>query len=332
MAIRPAGGGAPEAPHDLDKPREDAPDKPGKPQARSSNRNVNRTAQRPAPKPGQHEEEHDHQLEHQQQLQKAQEVPRDVKAQLQQRPAEAKRLDERRDEDREGKGGGGAGAGGGGPTRADQARNKGFQTTPGLGEFVKGQAAPKGGSKFAEVVPSSRVPLAPLPEPELRPPIFLSPFEGMKDIYLRVKGRASPKTRELLEGPHLEDLVKMVIAVAEDEKKSKAPEARLTSALYAKLKADPGPILLGINDPRLKEPWRLFLEGWEVWVPEDKTKVGVELFLEGEGEDDAGEPIEILQTLRLIGSELTLETKVGALKDRLSYDGESFYRLKSDAS
>lgn len=328
MAIRPAGGGAPEAPQELDKPRDEPAAKPGSPTGRSS-RNANRTAQRPAPtKPGVHEDEHDPQLEQQQQLQKAQEVPRDVKAQLQQKPAAAKGLEQKRDDEAGSQGGGG----GGGSSRAEQARTKGFQTTPGVSDFVKGRAAPKAGAKFAEVVPSSRVPLTPLPEPELRPPIFLSPFEGMKDIYLRMKGRASPKTRELLEGPHLEDLVKMVIALGEDEKKSKAPEARLLGPLYAKLKADPGPLLIGLTDARLKEPWRLFLEGWEIWVPEDKTKNGVELFLEGEGEDDRGEPIEILQVLRLIGSELTLETKVGALKDRVSYDGETFYRLRVDAT
>lgn len=333
MAIRPAGG-TPEAPHEPEK--RDEPDKPAKPGAPSgrSSRNVNRTAQRPQPKLGQHEEEHEQLHEQQAQLNKTPEVPAGLKAEQQKAVASQALKQQGRDEQDKagGRGGGGAGGGGGGPSRAEQARSKGFQTTPGLGDFVRGQASPKAGAKFAEVVPSSRVPLAPLPEPELRPPIFLSTFEGMKDIYLRVKGRASPKTRELLEGPHLEDLVKMVVAIAEDEKKSRAPEARVAGPVYAKLKADPGPLLTGLNDPRLKEPWRLFLDGWEVWVPDDKKKVGIELFLEGEGEDDHGEPMEILQVLRLVGNELTLETKLGTLRDRVSYDGERYYRLKSDAA
>jgi len=331
MAIRPV------APHPETPQPDEHKDSPAAPKAQRGQRS-NRSAQRPAAKMGQHEEEHD--IHHDAQMQRAREAEaaqvKQAELKAKAAPAEAlkKQLNEQRERQNRNMGGGSAGGGSSGG-QADQARNKGFQITPGVGDFVKGQSEPKTGSSFAELLPISRTRASSLPEPEMRPPIFLSQFEGMKDIYLRVKGRASPKTRELLEGPGLEDLVKVMIALNDDETKSKAPDARVFGPLYTKIKAEPGPLLTGLNDPRLSEPWRLFLEGWEIWLPDkahDKNQTGVELFIEGEGEDDEGEPMEILQMLRIVGSEVTLETKIGALKDRVAYDGERFFRLKSDAT
>src|SRR6185295_7604215 len=113
-------------------------------------------------------------------------------------------------------------------------------------------------------------------------------FEGMRDIYLRTRGRASPKTRELLEGTPLEDMVAMLAALFENEQLVRAGEGRVLKSLTARLGADPGPLLIGFGDPRLREPWRLFLEGWEIWVPEGKDP-GIELFWEGEAGDDDDE-------------------------------------------
>jgi hypothetical protein len=215
------------------------------------------------------------------------------------------------------------------PGRIDVARAKGLNQTPSIGDFVTGHTAPKAGSSFAEMLPGSRVQRADLPEPSMRPPEFLSIFEGMRDIYLRTRGRASPKTRELLEGPMLEDLVNMLLGLQDNDQLRKSSDARLRRQLLEKLGSDPGPIVTGLGDARLSEPWRLFLEGWDIWEYDGEPS-GIELFWEGEAEDDAGDAIEILESLRLAGGEITLEAKVGALKDRITFDGQAFYRLRSD--
>lgn len=219
-----------------------------------------------------------------------------------------------------------------GKDRADAARDRGYQQTPAVADFVQAQNKDKRGARFADVIPESRTKgptRQSLPEPEIRPPIFLSTFEGMKDIYFKVKGRASPRTKELLEGPQLEDLVKMLAELHENEERLRSGEAKVIGAIYQQLKDEPGPLLLGLQDLRLKEPWRLFLEGWDIWVPDDKKVEGVELFWEGESDDDDGEPMEILQTLRFSKGEIALETKLGKKEDRLTYDGQAFYRLKA---
>jgi hypothetical protein len=271
-------------------------------------------------------------------------------------PKEQPRGDERgrqdRGQDRGGAGGGSGGAGSGGagsgggseprfvpPTiqvggsfSTAKSKGMGIATGPSAGDFVRGQGSPKAGKSFAEVIPGARMRRDDLPEPEHRPPAFLSTFEGMKDIYMRVKGRMSPKTKELLEGTDLEDLVTALAELHDDEKRVKAPEARLSSALFTKLKDEPGPLLLGFQDPKLREPWRLFLDGWEIWVPEKKDAGGVELFWEGEGEaeEDDGDPVTIAQTLRRSAGEMVLDTQLGTLRDVITYDGQAFFRLKSD--
>lgn len=219
-----------------------------------------------------------------------------------------------------------------GKDRADAARDRGYQQTPAVADFVQAQNKDKRGARFADVIPESRTKgpaRQSLPEPEMRPPIFLSTFEGMKDIYFKVKGRASPRTKELLEGPQLEDLVKMLAELHENEERLRSGEAKVIGTIYQQLKDEPGPLLLGLQDLRLKEPWRLFLDGWDIWVPDDKKVEGVELFWEGESDDEDGEPMEILQTLRFSKGEIALETKLGKKEDRLTYDGQAFYRLKA---
>ena len=254
------------------------------------------------------------------------------------RDAQTKEAQEARQKKRQGGGGGGGGQPDQRtmkagellqPGRLDVARSKGFSQGPSIGDFVAGQSVPKAGSSLAEMLPGSRVQRADLPEPTMRPPPFLSVFEGMRDIYLRTRGRASPKTRELLESPLLEDLVRMVLALHDHETLARNPEAKLSRAMITKLGADPGPLLTGLTDPRLSEPWRLFLDGWDLWITEGEGE-GIELFWEGEAEDDDGEAIEILQALRLKDGELTLEAKIGAAADRVTFDGQTFYRLKSD--
>lgn len=307
MAIRP--------PDDRDKPKQQPPVQQ-KPVPRKPGQVVDR--------PGDQQEEHVAEAE----VRLPQQVAREAETQeAQQRSKDQKK--------RQG------GGGGGGqpetmkagellqPGRLDVARSKGFSQGPSIGDFVAGQSAPKAGTSFAEMLPGSRVQRADLPEPTMRPPVFLSVFEGMRDIYLRSRGRASPKTRELLEGPLLEDLVRMLLALQEDEKLARSAEAKLNRLVLAKLGADPGPLLTGLADPRLSEPWRLFLDGWDLWVTDGEGD-GVELFWEGEAEDDDGEAIEILQALRLKDGELTLEAKIGTAADRVTFDGQAFYRLKSD--
>src|SRR4029434_7438293 len=121
------------------------------------------------------------------------------------------------------------------------------------------------------------------------------------------RGRMSNKTKELLESVLLEDMLAAIKALLENPELSTQAEARVHPSLYSKLKDDPGPLLLGLTDKRLTEPWRLFLDRWDIWTPEDdEDEMGVELFWEGEGEDDDGETIELLQSLTYLKGELVL--------------------------
>lgn len=183
------------------------------------------------------------------------------------------------------------------------------------------------GTKSAEKPkkPAPRLPA--LDDGAPHPPPFLSPFQAMKDIYFKVKGRASRRTQELLEGADLEDLVGDLVALHENEQLLRKSEAKLSAPIQKALGDDPGPLLLGLSDPRLKEPWRLFVDGWDIWVP-DKGE-GVELFWEGESEDESGEPMEILWVLRKKSGELELEARLGALSDLITFDGTSFFRLRN---
>ncbi|MEL7371735.1 MAG: hypothetical protein AAFN74_22615, partial [Myxococcota bacterium] len=142
----------------------------------------------------------------------------------------------------------------------------------------------------------------------------------MKDVYLRIKGRASPKTIELLQGVDLEDLIDHLRALFTNENLRDRPEARLIPRLYRELRDEPGPMLLGLNDPRLTEPWRVFLDGWDIWQPQGEDE-GVELFWEGEAEDDKGRAIEVVQSVMYLKGELVLHTLLGELEDRVAFDG-----------
>jgi hypothetical protein len=205
-----------------------------------------------------------------------------------------------------------------------------FQNSPNLGEIVAGKSAPKTGESFATLLPTMRA-HPDLPEPDMRPPTFLSLLEAMSDIYMRTRGRMSNKTKELLKSVALEDLLGMLVKLFENDQLARHPEARLQHKIWSKLKDEPGPLLLGINDKRLTEPWRLFLDRWEIWVPDDdEDETGVELFWEGEAEDDDGETIELLQSLTFQRGELTLYAKMGSLEDKITFDGEAFYRLKTN--
>lgn len=168
-----------------------------------------------------------------------------------------------------------------------------------------------------------------LDEDEPRPPPFLSPFQAMKDVYFKVKGRASRRTQELLESPDLEDLVNELVTLAADPQRARKSEGRLSAPIQKVLASDPGPLLTGFGDPRLAELWRLFLDGWDIWVP-DKGD-GLELFWEGEGEDEHGEPIEILWVLRKRAGEIQLDVKLGELRDTITFDGSTFFRLRNEA-
>src|SRR5689334_3730380 len=89
---------------------------------------------------------------------------------------------------------------------ADRARDRGFQQTPGIAEIVNRQRAPREGAKLGEILPSTRAKkeAEELPETPIRPPPFLSMLEAMTDIYARVRGRMSQRTRELLGSTDLE--------------------------------------------------------------------------------------------------------------------------------
>ncbi len=218
---------------------------------------------------------------------------------------------------------------------ADQARRQGFQQTPSISEVVLGKQQVPTGPSFAQVLPEARSSARPLGgRAEIQPPAFLSTFEGMKDVYLKLKGRASPKTRTLLESPDLEDLVQTLADLHEDDDLKRSGEARLRGSIYVHLKDDPGPLLVGLNDARLTEPWKLFLDGWDIWVPpidtnkEDPMESGVELFWEGEAEDEDGEGFEITQSLSFQDGELRLHTVFADEEDELIFKEGTFYRLK----
>lgn len=214
--------------------------------------------------------------------------------------------------------------------RSQHARKLGLDQTPGVDEIVVAQETEVPGESLGAILPSARARAHPdLPEVETRPPDFLKPLEAMFDIYQRTRGRLSRKTKELLTGPDLEDLLALLRGIYESPTLGKSAEARLKGPLLAKLKDDPGPLLLGLNDPRLTEPWRVFLDGWEIWVPKGDGQ-GVELFWEGEAEDDDGEVLEMTQSLVFRDGELTLHTQLGTLEDKLTFDGQAFYRLKHD--
>lgn len=215
--------------------------------------------------------------------------------------------------------------------RSRSARKMGFEQTPSIGDFVTGLDADTEGEALGALLPSARARAHPdLPETDIRPPDFLRPLEAMKDIWMRTRGRMSRRTQELLEGVDLEDLLAMVQAVHDSETLVKKPEARIKGALFQALKGEEdSPLLLGFQDPRLTEVWRLLIDGWEIWVPDHADDEGVELFWEGEGEDARGQPMEIVQSLTLIGGELTLFTKMGAEEDAVTFDGQAFYRLKT---
>lgn len=212
--------------------------------------------------------------------------------------------------------------------RSRTAKKMGLDQSPSISEVVAGKEAAPAGESLAALLPSARARAHPaLPDTEIRPPDFLTPLEAMRDIYMRTRGRMSRKTKELLEGPDLEDLLGMVRHIFEEEKLEKSAEARLKANLRSQLEGEPGPLLLGLNDPRLTEPWRLFLEGWDIWIPEGDGD-GVELFWEGEAEDDFGEVLEMSQSVIFTQGELILWTKMGDREDHLTFDGEVFYRLK----
>jgi len=218
--------------------------------------------------------------------------------------------------------------------RVNIARERGFQQTPSMEEVVLGKQQVATGPSFAELLPEARAGGGEqIDDADIRPPQFLSSFEAMADIYKRTKGRASPKTKELLEGVDLEDLVKTVTELQEVDELRRNAEARIKGPIFRILRDEPGPLLLGLNDKRLAEPWRLFVEGWDIWQPEpdselDEDESGVEMFWEGEGEDDDGEAIEIMQSLVFKGGEAKLHTKFGDLEDEVTFDGETFFRLK----
>lgn len=188
-----------------------------------------------------------------------------------------------------------------------------------------------GGEDSQMLLPSAKALGHPdLPEAPIRPPEFLKPLEAMKDIYMKKRARMSRRTQELLEGVDLEDMLTMLRALFKDDKLVRSGEARLNGRVQAILKEDPGPLLLGLGDPRLTELWRLFLDDWEIWIPERDEEDGVELFWEGEAEDDDGNVIEMMQALAFRNGEISLHVKIGDIEDRVVFDGETFYRLKSD--
>lgn len=213
--------------------------------------------------------------------------------------------------------------------RRHTAQRMGLDGSPSIEDFVGGFDDEPAGESLGQMLGSARVRHPDLGEAEIEPPPFLKPFEAMQDIYMKTRGRMSRKTKELLEGIDLEDLIDMMHALFDDEQLVKRSDARHNRKILEQLGEDPGPILIGFNDPRLTELWRLFLDGWDIWVPEGK-ETGVDLFWEGEAEDDDGNVIEILQSLQLRDGEATLQVKLGELEDKITFDGEAFYRLKHE--
>ncbi|MBK8012261.1 MAG: hypothetical protein IPK13_13010 [Deltaproteobacteria bacterium] len=165
---------------------------------------------------------------------------------------------------------------------------------------------------------------------DIAPPPFLTQIEAMTDIYVRTHSLASRKTRTLLKGPDLDELVRLLERLHQDERLLRREEARCRRAVLARVGPDLGPLVSGLSDARLSEPWRLFLAGWDIWQPKGWTD-GVELFWEGEAEDDDGQAVEVVQSIQCKQGELTLYVKVGTVEDRLCFDGAAFYRLASDA-
>jgi hypothetical protein len=211
----------------------------------------------------------------------------------------------------------------------DDYRRKQHSADPssvGLDELVESLDGPPTGSSLEEMLPRRRHP--DLPPVEMEPPMFLRPLEQMKDIYMRTKSRMSRRTQEILEGADLEDLISMMHALFDDETLSRKSEARHRRDI-ADVAGKDGPLLSGFGDPRLTELWRLFLDGWDIWVPEGKES-GVDLFWEGEAEDDDGSVIEILQSLQFREGEATLFTRVGKIEEKITFDGQAFYRLKTE--
>ncbi len=309
-----------------------------------------RTPRGPAPKPvarkpghvidtpGEQHEENVADIEHRQRLQNDALQVKEKQTEALKKPQPKGKPDLKDEEKRRGQGGGGGQEQKQSTTAGHLAHDAnfyrrgaqklGFDQTPGLGAVVLGKSEAPTGESLGTLLPSARARAHPsLPEVDLRPPEFLSPLEAMTDIYMKKKGRISRKTKELLESPDLEDLLAMVRKIHDDEALVKKPEARLKGTLFAQLKDDPGPLLLGFQDPRLTEPWRLFLDGWDLWIAGKNE--GVELFWEGEAEDDDGEVIQLMQSLELIGGELTLHTQLGSAQDHLTFDGSAFFRLKT---
>ncbi|MCB9655363.1 MAG: hypothetical protein H6729_14685 [Deltaproteobacteria bacterium] len=165
---------------------------------------------------------------------------------------------------------------------------------------------------------------------DIAPPPFLTPIEAMRDIYVRTHSLVSRKTKGLLESPDLDELLRLLGGLHQNEKQLRREEAQCRRSVLAALGPDLGPLVRGLADARLSEPWRLFLAGWDIWQPKGWTD-GVELFWEGEAEDDDGQAIEVVQSIQCKQGELTLYVKVGSAEDRVCFDGEAFYRLASDA-
>lgn len=213
--------------------------------------------------------------------------------------------------------------------RRHTAQPTGIDGAPALDDVFGDMDDEPAGESLDEMLSKGRVRHPDLGEAEIEPPPFLKPLEAMQDIYMKTRGRMSRRTKELLEGIDLEDLIDMMHALFDDERMVKRSDARHPRALVEQLGDDSGPILTGFNDPRLTELWRLFLEGWEIWVPEG-VETGVDLFWEGEAEDEDGNVMEILQSLQYRDGEAILHAKIGELEDKITFDGEAFYRLKHE--
>jgi len=213
-------------------------------------------------------------------------------------------------------------------------RSRGAQQSQESNDYLLSRQEVSTGHNFLEALNDSPEDEERNEDNELEPDPYLSGFESMKNVYLKVHGRASPKTLQLLEGPDLEDLVRMLEELHLTDELRRNTESRLNRVLYNILKDEPGPLLLGLSDERLSHPWRLFTEGWDIWVPdiesemEDAEESGVELFWEGEAEDSQGQDIEITQTLSFESNSLRLHTKFGNKTDDLTFDGQTFFRLK----
>ena len=176
-----------------------------------------------------------------------------------------------------------------------------------------------------ERAPDAPAPAVALPTFEIRPPAFLGPREAMADVYTRSRSRTTQRTAALLASDELDMLLSILGRVASLPPR---PEARLSKALLEAVGREIGPLLTGFDDPRLTEPWRLFLEGWDLATLAEGEARGVELYCEGEFENDAGDTIEMLASLALVGGELRLSTRVGAVQDELWSDGSTCYRLQ----